>query len=86
MRRSPPGRVSGEVVSAPTIPASRFNVLNHVSVPLHELLTDAEAKAVLKSYGAVKEQLPKIRSADPVIQVLAKKEGRDARELAGLGG
>jgi DNA-directed RNA polymerase subunit H len=79
----PPGRVSGEVVSAPTPPASRFNVLNHVNVPLHELLTDAEAKAVLKTYGATKEQLPKIRSNDPVVQVIAKGANRDSRELAG---
>lgn len=64
-------------------PQDRFNVLNHVNVPLHELLTEAETKALLKQYGATKEQLPKIRANDPVIQVLAKKEARDARELAG---
>jgi DNA-directed RNA polymerase subunit H len=58
-------------------PASRFNVLNHVNVPLHEVLTDSEAKEVLKRYGITKEQLPKVRSNDPVVQVLQKQAGAD---------
>lgn len=67
----------------PPANASRFNVLNHVNVPLHELLSDAEAKAVLKSYGAQREQLPKIRASDPVVQVIAKAASKDGRELVG---
>ena len=58
-------------------PASRFNVLNHVNVPLHEVLTDSEAKEVLKRYGIHREQLPKIRSNDPVVEVLRKQAGAD---------
>ncbi len=59
-------------------PASRFNVLNHVNVPLHEVLTDSEAKQVLAKYGITKEQLPKIRSTDPVVAVLQKQASADS--------
>ncbi|MEA3166613.1 MAG: DNA-directed polymerase subunit [Thermoplasmata archaeon] len=54
----------------------RFNVLNHVNVPKHELLPDDEVKALLKQFGIVKEQLPKIRSNDPAVQVIDGKAGQ----------
>lgn len=59
----------------------RFNVLNHVNVPLHVLLPEEEVKELLKRYSIVREQLPKIRSNDPVIQVLHKEAGGEG--LAG---
>jgi DNA-directed RNA polymerase subunit H len=59
--------------------ASRFNVLNHVNVPLHEVLVDEEAKALLKKYGIVKEQLPKIRSNDPAAKVIGAQPGQIVR-------
>ena len=57
----------------------RFNVLNHVNVPLHEVLPDAEAAAVLKQYGIVKEQLPKIRNVDPAARVVGAQPGQIIR-------
>jgi DNA-directed RNA polymerase subunit H len=63
--------------------ANRFNVLNHDNVPLHELLAESEAKALLSKYGIVREQLPKIRSSDPVIGVLAKAANKAPQELGG---
>jgi DNA-directed RNA polymerase subunit H len=59
--------------------ASRFNVLNHVNVPLHEVLADEEAKALLKKYGIVREQLPKIRSNDPAAKVINAQPGQIVR-------
>jgi DNA-directed RNA polymerase subunit H len=59
--------------------ASRFNVLNHVNVPLHEVLADQEAAALLKKYGIVKEQLPKIRSNDPAAKVINAQPGSIVR-------
>jgi DNA-directed RNA polymerase subunit H len=59
--------------------ASRFNVLNHVNVPLHEVLSDGEAAALLKKYGIVREQLPKIRSNDPAAKVIAAQPGQVVR-------
>lgn len=58
---------------------NRFNVLNHVNVPLHEVLTDAEVKTLLKQYGIVKEQLPKIRTSDPAVKVVAAAPGSIVR-------
>lgn len=59
--------------------ASRFNVLNHVNVPLHEVLGEEEAKALLKKYGIVKEQLPKIRATDPAAKVIGAQAGQILR-------
>jgi DNA-directed RNA polymerase subunit H len=54
----------------------RFNVLNHVNVPLHVILSDDEVKSLLKQYGIVKEQLPKIRSSDPAVRVVNGTPGQ----------
>ena len=53
----------------------RFNVLNHQNVPLHEVLDEEQAAALLKRYGIVKEQLPKIRSSDPAARVIGARPG-----------
>jgi len=66
--------------SQPGVPLTdevRFNVLNHVNVPLHVLLPEPEVATMLKQYGIVKEQLPKIRTNDPVVQVLQKQAGAE---------
>lgn len=57
----------------------RFNVLNHVNVPLHEVLSDDEAAALLSKYGIVREQLPKIKNTDPAAKVVAAKPGNIIR-------
>lgn len=54
----------------------RFNVLNHVNVPLHVILADAEVKDLLKRYNIVREQLPKIRNNDPACKVIDAKPGQ----------
>ena len=59
--------------------ASRFNVLNHMNVPLHEVLAEDESKSLLKKYGIVKEQLPKIRSNDPAAKVINAQPGQIVR-------
>ncbi len=53
----------------------RFNVLEHQLVPEHRLVSEEEAERVLKALKITKDQLPKIRKSDPVIQVLEKIEG-----------
>ncbi len=51
-------------------------------VPEHHLLSEDQAKAVLKGYGIKMDQLPKIRKSDPCVKVLEEieeeviKEGR----------
>lgn len=49
-----------------------FNVLKHILVPEHHLLTEEEAEAMLSERGMTRDQLPKIRSTDPGIKVLEK--------------
>ncbi len=53
----------------------KFNVLQHRLVPEHRLLADDEAERVLKALRITKDQLPKIKKADPVIQVLERVHG-----------
>ena len=54
----------------------RFNVLNHVNVPLHVILPEDEVKDLLKRYNIVREQLPKIRNNDPACRVIDAKPGQ----------
>lgn len=52
-----------------------FNVLKHVLVPEHHLLTEEEAEAVLARKGMTRDQLPKIRKSDPGIKILESIHG-----------
>lgn len=53
----------------------RFNVLEHQLVPEHHIVPEEEAEKVLTALGITRDQLPKIRRSDPVIEVLEKIEG-----------
>lgn len=57
----------------------RFNPLNHALVPLHEVVPDSDVPAILAKYSIVKEQLPKIKSTDPAVQVIDAKPGQLVR-------
>jgi DNA-directed RNA polymerase subunit H len=50
--------------------AEEFNVLEHDLVPEHHLLPEKEAEKVLKELRLTKDQLPKIKLADPCIRAL----------------
>lgn len=52
-----------------------FNVLKHVLVPEHHLLSPEEADDVLQKLGISKGQLPKIRKSDPGIKILETIHG-----------
>jgi len=50
-----------------------FNPLEHKMVPNHEILDETELKETLSEYNIDKEQMPKIRVADPAaVQIQAK--------------
>lgn len=53
----------------------KFNVLEHELVPEHILLTEDEAKEVLKRYNITKGQLPKIKTSDVVVKQIGAKPG-----------
>ena len=47
-----------------------INVLLHDLVPEHEILSEKDAKKILKEYKITADQLPKIRKEDPVLKTL----------------
>ncbi len=55
---------------------AKFNVLNHELVPRHEILSDAEAKKIMKKYGLVEKQLPYLLIHDPVAKAVCAKPGQ----------
>ena len=42
---------------------------------MHEILEDEEVNLILDKYGILKEDLPKIKSNDPVVKVIGAKRG-----------
>ncbi len=80
--------ISQKAIDDDDIPlgSDRFNVLNHVLVPHHELLPEAEEATALSPWGLevpdisgtgtrlAKELLPKILITDPAVQVLKETE------------
>lgn len=51
------------------------DITKHELVPKHILLNDNEKNEVLKKYGVVLKQLPRISMMDPVIKTLDGKPG-----------
>lgn len=51
------------------------DILKHEMVPDHVVLSKTEAKKVLKKMDIQMEQLPKIKSDDPVAKSIGAKEG-----------
>jgi DNA-directed RNA polymerase subunit H len=51
------------------------NILEHELVPQHILLSEEEAKRILKRMGISKMQLPWMLASDPVAKALGAKPG-----------
>lgn len=47
--------------------------MKHQLVPEHVVLNDSEAKRVLKELDVHPEQLPKIKTTDPVVKAIGAK-------------
>ncbi len=58
---------------------SRFEVLNHILVPEHKLLSREEAKMVLEKYSISIDELPKIRRSDACVRSLELRVGEIPR-------
>ena len=52
-----------------------FSLLNHDTVAYHEILSDEELALVLEKYNIEKEQLPKIKTVDPVVKEIKAGAG-----------
>lgn len=50
-------------------------ILNHILVPKHEIVSEEEKEQLLKTYKITPEQLPKIRSKDPIVKLIGAKPG-----------
>ncbi len=58
---------------------SRFEVMNHIHVPEHRLLSKEEADEVLEKYTISIEELPKIKRSDTCIRSLELRVGEITR-------
>lgn len=52
-----------------------FKLLDHESVPHHEIIEEGEVAELLEKYAIDKEQLPKIRFDDPIVLEIGAKIG-----------
>lgn len=53
----------------------RKDILKHQLVPEHVILSEEEAEKVLEEMKIHAEQLPRIRTDDPVVKAIGAKEG-----------
>ena len=53
----------------------KISILEHELVPAHEIIADEELNVLLNQYKIKKEQLPKIKSSDPVSKEIQAEEG-----------
>ena len=53
----------------------KISILEHVLVPRHEVLSEEEAEELLRRYDVSREQLPKIKISDPVIEEIRREMG-----------
>ena len=51
------------------------DILKHKLVPDHTILSKTEANKVIKQLNIHQEQLPKIKSDDPVVKEIGAKSG-----------
>jgi DNA-directed RNA polymerase subunit H len=55
---------------------SKKDILKHDMVPEHIIMSDEEVEELLKSYTIKKEELPLIRSDDPVVKIIGAEKGQ----------
>jgi DNA-directed RNA polymerase subunit H len=55
--------------------STKLNVLEHVMVPDHKIMTEDEVNGLLSSYAITTEQLPKIYHDDPAVKTIGAKVG-----------
>jgi DNA-directed RNA polymerase subunit H len=59
--------------------STRLNVLDHVMVPDHQIMTEEELTGLLSLYKITSEQLPRIYHDDPAVKTIGAKPGEVIR-------
>ena len=54
---------------------SKVNILEHVLVPSHRILSEEEKGVLLRKYNVKPSQLPKILASDPAVAAIGAKPG-----------
>lgn len=55
----------------------QFNILNHILVPEHTIMTDIESKEIIEKYKITnEEQLPNISRFDPISRAICLRPGQ----------
>ena len=55
--------------------STRLNVLDHMMVPDHQIMTEEELTGLLSLYKITSEQLPRIYHDDPAVKTIGAKPG-----------
>lgn len=66
-----------------------INIIEHISVPKHEVLSNEEAESLIEAYNTRKRDMPKIFTTDPIARYYNMQAGQICRilrpsETAGL--
>jgi DNA-directed RNA polymerase subunit H (RpoH/RPB5) len=54
----------------------QFDIMNHMLVPQHEVISEKEKEELFKKYNITPDQLPKILDTDPVSVFIGAKPGQ----------
>lgn len=63
-------------VDAYTLAESLFNVMEHRLVPKHVVCTNVEKKRLMSAYAVGSDDLPHIKSTDPIVRHLGASRGQ----------
>ncbi|WP_440950037.1 DNA-directed RNA polymerase subunit H [Methanosphaerula subterraneus] len=55
--------------------STKINVLDHLMVPDHQIMSEEEVKALLSRYKITYEQLPRVYHDDPAVKQIGGKVG-----------
>ncbi|HOP66498.1 MAG TPA: DNA-directed RNA polymerase subunit H [Methanoregulaceae archaeon] len=55
--------------------SNQLNVLDHIMVPDHKIMSEEEVSQLFSSYSITSEQLPKMYHDDPAVKVIGAKIG-----------
>jgi DNA-directed RNA polymerase I, II, and III subunit RPABC1 len=66
----------GIFIVVESIKQLQFNILNHILVPKHSIMTEVEENEILTKYKLEKNQLPDISRFDPVARAICLRPGQ----------